>query len=204
MPEPLASLTILNNRIEPCKEGTMCHNSPFHSLRPKCNSCRLSPLNDRGMFAGVFPQEWKPVSSKWKHSVLEKEKRDAKRKKAIERQKERQAKDPAKQARLRAAARAERKTNAKIIRATINSGRVNRDGDHLLYNDIVVDTKLQSTAENPVVRLHELDKVRADAKRNGKAYGVLCLQNRVGRSVITIDAADFAKILERNQRKDLG
>lgn len=182
------------NEPKPCKEGTMCKNSPFHSLQPKCNDCRLSPV-----FVGIFWQPvnhyWKPVSHKWKHAVLEKEKRDAKRKKALARQAERKAKDPARQARLRKAARAERKTNAQIISATRNSGRVNKDGDHLFSGNIIFDTKQQGTT-NPIVRLHELDKVRADAKRNNCPVGGLVLRNVNGRGVIVFDENDIGIMLK--------
>jgi hypothetical protein len=130
----------------------------------------------------------------WHHRKLEEEKRHAKRQAAIARQEAKKAKDPTKQARVRAAARAERKTNDHIIKSTRNSGRVNRDGDHLLFDSVVVDTKLQSTATEPVIHLRELDKVRQDARRNGRCCGALCLQNKTGRSVIVVDAADFAAL----------
>lgn len=195
LPLPKDPLEILaNNIVTPCKQGESCRNSPSNSHRPKCNSCRLSPDNEYGVLAGVFPSEWLGMGGV-KNVVLEKEKRDSKRAKAIDRQKARKAKDPAKQAVLAKAERAERRTNAKIIKATRNSGRVNRDGDHLYADHIVLDTKLQSTTEHPVVRLHELDKVREDAKRNGRTAGALVLRNKFGRGVVVIDEADFAKIV---------
>lgn len=191
--EPLQSLAIVNQPTA-CKEGEHCTNSPSNSSsRAKCNDCRLSP--------GISPlislttHHWKPTSHRFIHPVLEKEKRDGKRKKALARQAVRKAKDPAKQARVRAASRAERKTNNAIIKATVNSGRLNRDGDHLLAGDIVLDTKLQSGAENPTVNLHELDKVRADSARNGRRLGALILRNRNGRGVVCIDERDLPKLI---------
>lgn len=192
--EPLQLLAIVNEPAA-CKEGDFCRESPSNSHRPKCNSCRLSPANERGVLAGVFPSEWKPVSHRHKHPVLEKEKRDAKRQKALARQAVRKAKDPAKQARAREAERAERRTNAKIISATRNSGRINRDGDHLYHSDIVLDTKQQSTAKDPIIHLHELDKVRNDAVRNGRRCGCLVLRNKYGRGVVVIDERDLPKLI---------
>ena len=192
--QPLESLAILNKPAA-CKEAEHCRNSPSHSSAPRCNSCRLSPIAGTGVFMGVFPSEWHAVG-KQKHPVLEKEKRDAKRQKASDRQKARKAKDPHRQAHLRAAARAERQTEQAIIKSTRNSGRINRDGDHVVGDNITLDTKLQSGAENPVVHLHELDKVRLDAKRNGKVVGALCIRNKAGRGVIVLDENDFALSLK--------
>ncbi len=191
---PLSVFAITTEPVA-CIEGEKCLNSPSQSFdhKSKCNDCRLSP----GAPYFVRTEHWKPVNPKFKHRKLEEEKRHAKREATIVRAEARKAKDPTKQARLRAAERAERKTNARIIKATRNSGRVNRDGDSLLFDSVVVDTKLQSTAADPVIHLKELDKVRADARRNGKLCGALCLQNKTGRSIIVVDGADFAAITRR-------
>src|SRR5208282_2914248 len=162
---------------KPRKEGTMCLHSPYHDLHPQCNDCRLSPVF-WGMAIGPSGHQWKPVSKRWKHPVLEKEKRDANRRKVLERQQVRKNKDRDRQAVLKSAAQAESRTQKEVIRATRNSGRVNRDGDHLLFGHIVLDTKLQSGAENPTIKLQELDKVRNDAKRNGYKAGGLCIKNK--------------------------
>ena len=191
MPEPLESLTILNNEVACCSEGPFCNNGPSHSIQPKCPDCRLSPNS----YLGTTRHYWKSIDRKHYHPVLEKEKRDAKRRKTIEHREAEKAKDPARKARQRAAQRAERRTNAEIIKSTRNSGRLNRDGDHLFGNNVVIDTKLQSTATNPVVHLYELDKVRADAKRNGRYCGILCIRNKSGRAIIAIDASDFAALV---------
>jgi len=186
---PLSVFAITTEPVA-CIEGARCLNSPSQSFdhKSKCNDCRFSP----GAPYFIRTHHWKPINPKDKHRKLEEEKRHAKREATIAKAEARKAKDTVKQARVRAAARAERKTNAHIIKATRNSGRVNRDGDSLLFDSVVIDTKLQSTATEPVIHLRELDKVRQDARRNGKCCGVLCLQNRTGRSVIVVDAADFA------------
>lgn len=194
MPEPLELLAIVKEPTA-CTEGEFCRNSPSHSLKPKCNSCRLGPDNQRGVLAGVFPSEWRPVDPRHKHPVLEKEKRNVKLEKAVARQKARKAKDPARQARLAQAERAERRTNAQIIKSTRNSGRVNRDGDHLYAGNIVLDTKQQSTTKDPVIRLHELDKVRNDSARNGRLFGALVIRNKYGRGVVVIDERDLHKLI---------
>lgn len=188
--EPLEQLAILN---EPacCKDGEFyCRNSPSNSSHPKCNDCRLSPAVDP--LLGIKTQHWKPISSRYKHHVLEQEKHDAKRLKTLARQEARKTKDPSRQARNRAAERAERRTEQAIIKSTKNSGRSNRDGDHVFNDKITLDTKLQSNAVNPVVNLQELDKVRSDARRSGKQAGALVIQNKTGRSVVVFDLADFA------------
>ena len=185
--EPLHSLAILNEPAA-CKEGLFCRNSPSNSSASKCNDCRLSP----GAPYFIRTEHWHPTNSKFKHPVLVEEKRHAKRMQALERQAERKAKDPARKARIRAAERAEKRTEQDIIKSTRNSGRMNRDGDHVLGSGITLDTKLQSTTENPVVHLHELDKVRADAKRSGQKVGGLAIKNKHGRGVIVFDIADYA------------
>ena len=167
----------------------MCKNSPSNSSTPRCNDCRLSPgVNP---LVGITSHYWHPVG-KQKHPVLEQEKRNAKRLKTLARQEARKAKDPSRQARNRAAERAERRTEQAIIKSTKNSGRSNRDGDHVFNDKITLDTKLQSNAVNPVVNLQELDKVRSDARRSGKQAGALVIQNKTGRSVVVFDLADFA------------
>ena len=181
---------VISEEPKECLEGEHCKNSPSNSTHPQCNDCRFSP----GVPYFIHTHHWKPVKSKFKHRQIEEEKRRAKIAAAWERIEERKAKDPNRQARLAKAARAERRTNAEIIKATRNSGRVNRDGDHLLHDEIVLDTKLQSKAENPTVNLYELDKVRRDAVRNGKQAGGLVVRNKYGRGVIVFDERDIGKI----------
>jgi hypothetical protein len=190
MSNTLETLTILNNQQIPCTEGAMCSNSPINSLYPRCNECRLSP----NLLLSAPRHYWKPRFRNAKHPILEKEKQDAKHGKAIAKREAEKAKDPTKQARAREAARAERKTNAQIIKSTRNSGRVNKDGDHILFERITLDTKLQSKTEHPVVNLHELDKVRRDAKNANQLVGGLLIRNKNGRGVLVIDEEDIGKL----------
>lgn len=190
MREPLELVTLQSNEIVPCSEARVCMNSPLFLIQGRCSECRLSP----NPFVSGDRHYWKPIDKFLSHPQLIKEKREKKREQTTAKAKANKAKDPSKQARLRAAERAERRTNAEIIKSTRNSGRVNRDGDHLLFDYVVLDTKLQSKAENPIVHLHELDKVRRDAKRNGKTFGVLCIKNKTGRAICVLDEADFAAL----------
>lgn len=94
------------------------------------------------------------------------------------------------------AERAERQTERNFIHSTRNSGRVNKDGDHVVAGDITLDTKLQSKNINPIVHLHELVKVGADAQRAGKRMGALCLRNSKGVGVVVMTEADFAWLVK--------
>jgi hypothetical protein len=96
----------------------------------------------------------------------------------------------------RIAAQAERDTESNIIKATKNSGRSSRDGDHLVAGRITMDTKLQSTRSDPVVRLYELAKVQADAKRAGSLLGCLTLRNKHGVGVVVMSEEDFARMIK--------
>ena len=89
-------------------------------------------------------------------------------------------------------------SNDLCIKATRNSGRTNKDGDHLLAESIVLDTKLQSQRINPQVNLAELDKVRFQAVSHNKAFGALVLRNKHDVGVVVMAEADFAKLV--NQR----
>ena len=193
MQEPLETLAIINNQIIPCKEAERCLNSPsVAGAGALCRDCRLSHL--LGYAIQPPGHKWRPISKKWKHPVLEQEKRNANRRKVLERQQIRRNKDRDRQAIVKSAAQAELRTQKKVIRATRNSGRVNRDGDHVLFDCCTLDTKLQSKVENPIVRLSELDKVRNDAKRSGKEFGALLLRNKNGRGVLVIDERDLSKL----------
>ena len=195
---PLKGLEMLAIVSEPrgCKEKGGCLNGPSHSAAPKCNDCRLSPTF-WGMFLQPPGHKWKPISHTWKHPVLEQEKRDANRRKVLERQQVLKNKDRDRQAVLKSATQAESRTQKEVIKATRNSGRVNRDGDAILTNKWVADTKLQSTRENPVVLLSELDKVRQDAKRNNYPLGLLVLRNKNNRGVVVLDEKDLGLLVKK-------
>lgn len=192
MQGPLELLATIDSKPVPCSEGEHCKNSPFNSARPLCMECNLCPVASVNL--NFKEHHWKATSSKHKHPIVEAKKRYAKYQKTLERAKKRAAKDPARQARTRAAARAERKTNAAIIKSTRNSGRVNRDGDHVFDGRICLDTKQQSNTENPVVHLHELDKVRRDARNSGYPIGGLVLRGSTGRGVVVFDERDLSAL----------
>jgi len=80
-----------------------------------------------------------------------------------------------------------------------NSGRSNKDGDHVAAGEITLDTKLQSKRTNPVILLHELVKVGEDARRAGNWMGALVLRNMNGIGVVAIAEADFARLIQRIQ-----
>jgi hypothetical protein len=176
----------------PCKEESVCKNSPLNSLQPKCSECRLSVVASN---FGWMTCHWAPKSHKDKHPIIEQEKKRDKLQRLRERAKAKHQKDRGRQRVLKEAARAEKQTERRIIKATRNSGRSNRDGDHVSNGNIVLDTKHQSTIESPVVKLHELDKVRADAKRSGNGrLGGLVLRNKHGRGIVVFAEEDYAKL----------
>lgn len=140
---------------------------------------------------------WMPIEKFRKHLVLLKEKIVAAQGRLLNARKERLARDPGRQRTARIAAKAERDTEASIIKATRNSGRANRDGDHLVAGRITMDTKLQSTRLEPVVHLHELSKVRADAERAGSVLGCLNIRTKNGVGVVVMAEEDFAKLISQ-------
>jgi K+/H+ antiporter YhaU regulatory subunit KhtT len=105
------------------------------------------------------------------------------------------ARDKGKKRIVRKAAKAEKTTEQNIIRSTVNSGRSNKDGDHIAAGSITLDTKMQSTRTDMVVHLEELSKVRDDATRAGNSVGGLVLRNKFGVGVVVIREDDFGKIL---------
>jgi hypothetical protein len=163
----------------------------------KCGLCRLAPGNEelpQHFFRPVPGPGRKPV-----HPVLRKEKIDAARARSLANAQKKASRNRKTQMIVRKAARAERATERNIIHATKNSGRSNRDGDHIAGDFVTLDTKLQTTRDNPVVMLIELAKVREDAKRAGNPVGGLVLRNRHGLGIVCFLETDFAKILRRIQ-----
>ena len=167
----------------PCSESANCFNSGS-----KCDSCRLSP-------AGGSQTLWWPRSSAFKHPVLEQEKRDRKFSAQAAKHQAKARRDPGRITLLKKAVRAEEATNRNIIHATKNSGRSNKDGDHVHAGRVTLDTKLQTTRINPVVMVSEVDKVRSDAKRAGMFVGALVLRNRNGRGFVVLDEEDYARLV---------
>jgi predicted glutamine amidotransferase len=76
------------------------------------------------------------------------------------------------------------------VRVTLNSGRVNRDGD-LHTSDLALDVKMQSTTFSPTIKIDEWRKIQNDAIRGGKIHGVLVLVNSVGESFYVVSEALF-------------
>ena len=155
-----------------------------------CHQCCLAPT-------GGVMNCWRPVDGISKHPVAEALKRQAKDLRLETQRAARLNRSPAKVQMARRARRAEVDTHTDIIRATINSGRKNNDADSVHWGRITLDTKLQSTRDNPEVSLQELDRVREDARRAGNPFGGLVLRNRQGRAVVVFDLADYARLVAR-------
>jgi hypothetical protein len=183
--------------ILPCSEESSCLNSLQRAGlgSGKCGICRLSP----GDNAGATVSYWKPDIKGTKHPALVAAKKEVNLKKLQDTRLKRRSVDPAKRRILTQAARAEKQTERQLIHATKNSGRSNKDGDHIAGGEITLDTKLQSKRTNPVILLHELVKVGEDARRAGNWMGALVLRNMNGIGVVAIAEADFARLIQRIQ-----
>src|SRR5271166_5224971 len=166
----------------PCPTFSVhCDNSPQAAgeANTKCALCRLSPDNaGKDMAHYWFPTAEARVAGLTKHPDLVREKFEARCKKRRDKLAKKRMRDPKKRKISRLAANAEKSTEKHIIHATKNSGRRNKDGDHVQANMITLDTKLQTTRENPVIFLGELEKVREDAMRAGSLVGGLVIRNK--------------------------
>lgn len=184
--------------LEPqaCSELLNCKNSITYKGQwaAACIGCRLAPGNEN-----LQSHHWRPRDPKLKHPALESEKRKARIDRAVASREKRQSRDPQRRKVSRIAEKAERTTETSIIEATKNSGRSNRDGDHLVVGNITMDTKLQSTRLDPTVNLHELSKVRKDAERAGSFLGCLTIRNRHGVGVVALAEEDFARLVARTK-----
>lgn len=142
---------------------------------------------------------WKPFKLGELHPIIFKEKMEAKIKKRKDSSAKILGKNKFTSKIVRKAAKAENATNKNIIKATKNSGRSLRDGDHVAANFIGLDTKLQTDRINPIVKLDELDKAINDATiRGGSLVGGLVLRNKLGAGFVVFREEDFAKhILSR-------
>ena len=189
---------------ESCEFGAnRCKNSDtlVGPVRGKCCLCRLAP--------GTRTLGWNAVldclngSKQRTHPVLEHEKALARMKKSRDAQQTRLKKDRGKKKVLKRAEKAEQVTGKHLnVTATKNSGRSNKDGDHVAAGFITLDTKFQSQRENPVVLLSELTKVRQDATRAKMSIGGLVLRNQHGVGVVVFDETDFARVLGYLTEKD--
>lgn len=175
-----------------CKEGAGCANSlDVAGLgSAKCGVCRFAPNAPSS-----YSNYWKPTGTKRKHPAAVAEKDAKQRLRLAVRKAKNLAVDRNRQKVLAGAARAEKSTERNLIKATKNSGRMNRDGDHVAAGNITLDTKMQSKRINPVVSLEELFKVRDDAKHAGNLIGALVLRNSNNVGVVAIHEDDFARIV---------
>lgn len=180
----------------PCSMEYYCQNSKIMSgmdAHTRCALCRLSPDNvGRDMTHYWSPTPDAKSARKDKHPMLEAEKRNKKFLRASAAFQKKQNRDKGKMKVSRLAARAEKTTERQIIHATKNSGRRNKDGDHLSMGSITLDTKLQSTRDNPIIFLHELEKVRADAIRAGNTIGGLVIRNKHNVGCVVLKEEDYA------------
>jgi hypothetical protein len=185
----------LDGDAVPCKEGELCRYSPQNAGEQgtRCVSCRLSP--DNRVADTALPSYWRPLDKGVVHPILEQEKRAQAFKRHKDTRDERLNRDKVRQARLRLAAHAEKTTQKNIIRATKNSGRTDKDGDHVAGGYVTLDTKLQSKRLNPVVIATELAKVRNDSASAKTMVGGLVLRSKTGLGVVVFHEDDFAKIL---------
>lgn len=145
-------------------------------------------------FAKVWRSGWKRLD---KHPILEEENRNAKVANKLSKLIAKRSRDPKKIKVSRLASQAEKKTEKNIIHATKNSGRRNKDGDHVSLGMITLDTKLQTTRENPVIFLSELEKVRSDAMRAGKLVGGLVIRNKYNVGCVVLKEEDYAELTRR-------
>lgn len=75
---------------------------------------------------------------------------------------------------------------------TINSGRANRDVDHVMHQgEIRLDSKHQSKLLNHQVKLSELEEARNKAHKFNSNLGGLILFNKEARSVVVFDYEDW-------------
>jgi hypothetical protein len=179
----------------PCLEVMFCKNSPENrgEQYTKCDLCRLSPINiGRSMVHFWSPTKEARGMGLTKHPIIEEEKRNTKASARLFKLDKKRNRDKGRIKTSRLATAAEKATERNIIHATMNSGRRNKDGDHVHKGNITLDTKLQTTRDNPVILLAELEKVRSDAMRSGKLIGGLVIRNKQGVGVVVITEADFA------------
>ena len=131
-----------------------------------CWFCKFTDNYPRGTV-----NNYRPINKKIKQPLAEQEKKDAKEK---EKHLKATAKKSDRSKIVKNAAKVEEK-----VKASLNSGRVNKDGD-IHSEDLVIDIKSQSKVIDPIINMKEFYKVQEDAIRANKKHGVLCLVNREG------------------------
>lgn len=186
----------LSEDLIPCEFGeTRCWNSPKNSRCPKCSTCTLSPVYTEQSAPPLLTSNyWHPIAKGLKHPIVEQRKRRASAERRAFRATVRQSKDIRRRAVAKYALGAERLTE-KVITSTANSGRKNKDGDHVSFG-VTLDTKHQSQRVNPVINWDELDKVRRDAQRGGNAVGGLVLHSP-HRAAVVIALEDWATLMRQ-------
>lgn len=179
----------------PCELAGHCRNSPglAQPMLVACAMCRLSPEN----LGRDMNQYWQPIEFGMKHPLLVEEKAKRKLQKRFDKLTAKRGRDANKRKVSRLAQQAEKTTEKKIIQATKNSGRQNKDGDHVSLGMITLDTKLQTTRENPVIFLHELEKAREDATRAGTLVGGLVIRNKHNIGCVVLKEEDYAELTRR-------
>lgn len=187
--------------MEECNMLLYCRNSKMTTgieAKAKCALCRLSPENiGRDMVHYWQPTDQAREEGISKHPVLVAEAANKRFHKRIAKLDAKKRRDPKKRKISRLAALAEKKTEKQIIHATKNSGRRNKDGDHVHADMITLDTKLQTMRENPVIFLKELEKVRDDSKRAGSLIGGLVIRNKNGVGCVVLKEEDYVELTRR-------
>jgi len=184
----------LAGEVEPCHAAHLCLNSPVNAESHSCDHCRFATAG------GGVTNLWRPVNHGEKHPDLAAAKDEARRSRQRVATEKRTNRNRAKIAVQRLAERAERATERNIIHATANSGRVNRDGDHISAGRIVLDTKNQPSRLNPIVQVVELEKARQDARRAGYPIGGLVLRNQLGHGFVILAEEDYARLVAGLER----
>jgi len=184
----------LAGKAEPCEEQDDCKNRPSDN-GDFCRYCR---------FASQFPgryDRWSPVEgSSKKHPAIMRQKRASKQDKRRVAAEAKAGRDKSRMEVQRLARAAEKRTE-KVITSTYNSGRSNKDGDHVLEGSITMDTKNQMNNIHPVVKIGELIKVTQDAVRAGQSFGALCIRNKYKQGVVVMFEEDFTVLLRKITRK---
>jgi hypothetical protein len=186
-------------QIEQCEIGNQCKNSidVAGEIRARCYECRFGRIIDIPIDNPAQISYWKPIHRSVEHPVIAAEKLFKKKAKHRAQVAKRLARDRGKVRLAKQAKKSEEKSAESIVKATKNSGRVNKDGDATAVNLIQLDFKLQSTSVDWVVKQAELIKIIQDGKRAGNNIAALVVKNKLGQEIVVLDMADFGKLLAR-------
>lgn len=128
-----------------------------------------------------------PIDKSIRHPQAVKAREDAKLAKRMESKNRSSQKSKERSDIVRKAAKVEDR-----VKATLNSGRINRDGD-MSTKDITIDVKYQSTTINPTISAEEFRKIQNDAKRGGKRHGVLFIVAKDGAEYVVMSKELFSE-----------